>query len=35
MEVIEVQHRRFKLNDEKFFQFCQDNTNLRFERDTK
>ena len=35
MEVIEMQHRRFKLNDEAFFQFCQDNTNLRFERDIK
>lgn len=35
MEKIELSHKSFRFDDSEFYQFCQENNNLRFERDVK
>jgi Uma2 family endonuclease len=32
-EIIELRYDRLRLNDDEFYEFCQQNDNLRFERD--
>jgi Uma2 family endonuclease len=33
MEALELRYSRFRLNDEEFYDFCQQNSNLKLERD--
>jgi len=33
METLELHYSRFRLNDEEFYEFCQQNSNLKLERD--
>ena len=33
IETVELHHSRFRLNDDEFYEFCQQNSNLKLERD--